>query len=509
MAEKNTLSILETIKKKMHKFDQKTDAATKAADVGDEFEYINPSKNGAAKNTFAATNNSVNETNAAKNTMPNFEDDLDLDDDEELDRQLQNASNSAQQKIVPPAVQSQSHEEEHDLDLDDENNLTHNQPNQVKEVLDRIMEGENFSEEEFEDYEDEVEIHEDDDMHEIIGAVAAEHAPLHPKPQQAIDDLNLDDLDLEETHEEKHETHSEENKIDDLSLEDLDLEDEETPAQPAEKHEEHHETAADAEDKDLSFADLEEEVKHETEAEHTKEPHDPLDDISLEELENDAAKAAEKPVAKVAEASTHKEIDLEFEKELMGLKPVETAPTHALPKMEDFVALAPVAPQSVIPQIIPQEITKTAPEIIMPKPPETPAPQPVKEELKWDLEDNFSLDEAPVSAPLSAPIVEEKTVNSEIQTSPIEKMPSFENKEKKSDKLVSDITLHQTTESIKKLIDAKNMVSGISSFAQGSAFTELAANLMEPKLEKWLNEHLSELVEKIVREEIKKIISKE
>jgi len=32
---------------------------------------------------------------------------------------------------------------------------------------------------------------------------------------------------------------------------------------------------------------------------------------------------------------------------------------------------------------------------------------------------------------------------------------------------------------------------------------------MEPRLEKWLNENLPNLVEKIVREEIRKIIPKE
>lgn len=42
-----------------------------------------------------------------------------------------------------------------------------------------------------------------------------------------------------------------------------------------------------------------------------------------------------------------------------------------------------------------------------------------------------------------------------------------------------------------------------------SAFSELAVQLMEPKLEKWLNDHLANLVEEIVREEIKKIIPKD
>ena len=44
MAEKNTLSILETIKKKLHKFDQKTEKNNKISEVSAEFEYISPTK---------------------------------------------------------------------------------------------------------------------------------------------------------------------------------------------------------------------------------------------------------------------------------------------------------------------------------------------------------------------------------------------------------------------------------------------------------------------------------
>ncbi len=65
------------------------------------------------------------------------------------------------------------------------------------------------------------------------------------------------------------------------------------------------------------------------------------------------------------------------------------------------------------------------------------------------------------------------------------------------------------TDSIKKLIDAKNAISGVTSFSKSEAFADIAAQLMEPRLEKWLNENLPSLVEKIVRDEIKKIIPKE
>ncbi len=74
--------------------------------------------------------------------------------------------------------------------------------------------------------------------------------------------------------------------------------------------------------------------------------------------------------------------------------------------------------------------------------------------------------------------------------------------------LITKDTLHQTTESIRKLMDASNVINGIKTFSQQAPFNEIALQLMEPKLEKWLNDHLPELVEKIVREEISRIIPK-
>jgi cell pole-organizing protein PopZ len=76
-------------------------------------------------------------------------------------------------------------------------------------------------------------------------------------------------------------------------------------------------------------------------------------------------------------------------------------------------------------------------------------------------------------------------------------------------RVLNDTTVKQVSDSVKKLIDAKNVVAGVSSFSQSPALAEIAAQLMEPKIDKWFNENLSELVEKIVREEIKKLIPKE
>ena len=79
---------------------------------------------------------------------------------------------------------------------------------------------------------------------------------------------------------------------------------------------------------------------------------------------------------------------------------------------------------------------------------------------------------------------------------------------KKSNIINEDLAI-KATESVKKLIDAKNMIEKINNFSQNPALAEIALQLLEPKLEKWLNENLLQIVEKTVQDEIKKIIPKE
>ncbi len=81
--------------------------------------------------------------------------------------------------------------------------------------------------------------------------------------------------------------------------------------------------------------------------------------------------------------------------------------------------------------------------------------------------------------------------------------------EKISHSLIHEETIYQSTNSIKKLIEAKDIVKKINeSFGNNELLNKIAINLMEPKLEKWLNENLPNLVEEIVRKEIEKIIPK-
>ena len=74
--------------------------------------------------------------------------------------------------------------------------------------------------------------------------------------------------------------------------------------------------------------------------------------------------------------------------------------------------------------------------------------------------------------------------------------------------LIDENVILKTNQEISKLISTKEIINGVSNFMESSYPIEIAVQLMEPKLEQWLNENLGAIVEKIVREEISKIISK-
>ena len=80
--------------------------------------------------------------------------------------------------------------------------------------------------------------------------------------------------------------------------------------------------------------------------------------------------------------------------------------------------------------------------------------------------------------------------------------------EKVNYNLIREEAVFQASNSMKKLMEAKNLVNNIGNFARDETLTRIAVNLMEPKLEKWLNDNLPSLVENIVREEIEKIVPK-
>lgn len=85
---------------------------------------------------------------------------------------------------------------------------------------------------------------------------------------------------------------------------------------------------------------------------------------------------------------------------------------------------------------------------------------------------------------------------------------SYMSKEANVESLVSNDLAKKTAQSINKLIGAKNTVNNVNKFAKGEDFSEIAARLMLPKIEKWLEDNLPEIVERAVEKEIARIIEK-
>ncbi len=475
MAEKNTLSILETIKKKMTKLDQKTEKDGNISDVSDEFEYITPARGKAGTQAVQEKAESkMPDIIAEEKSKPRLDDfnlyDLDLDDENSFAKTVKPASPDVTQAIIKPAPDSAE------------------TPQTIQTV------GENFNEEDVEDYEDEVEFKENEKIEE---EPVEPLSPSFPAPEEKENDLNFEDQseknfeaqieeegeELSEEHEYKEE-YKEETAEDTLTVEENNEKKEEPVAEAS--------AIAPILDEDLNFDDLEKDEKTEAllfppqknEEVAPVEIHDDQDELNLDhldfdELSHEEEKPVEEPKQSVSEnvesgeslsdeellkkleqeaeekrnqpkkdISLTEEIELEFEKEIMGFKP-----------KQDAEASQDQTPQSL----------------------ETPQPQNDK---------NFFEQDIPKNSQTEQPAADDSASS-------------------KKESLIGEPAAAQASDAIKRLIDAQNVVSGIAQFSQSSAFSELATQLMEPKLEKWLNENLPQMVEKIVREEIKKLIPKE
>ena len=528
MAEKNTLSILETIKKKMHKLDQKSEKTVAPASSSEEFQYISS----ASKVEAVADLEVKVPEQKIDTTMPKFEDDLGLEDlGTEIAPPIPN---------TPPVAEASENKQPEALDdfnLDDFDLDSEAKTPAIVAPTAEVKQDEvdDFNEDEIEDFEDEIDIAEDEvakkEIEEESQDAAAgdvdwlgnkiitdevEEIPVVVTPK--VDDLDLtfgeeadetkhDELDLEHIEEENaeedvldlevEEEHKENESLedDDLDLEEENVEEhhEEEPEEDVLDLEDHEEELA--EDDDLDFAEPE---KHEEEkpATKVKEESNQDDDLNFDDLES-------LPPRKL-EPQIHKDLDddLDLELEMLDKKP-ETPKPQTLP----FVAPKDTSADGIDlfdlemkAKPISQTASKTSSndeidlefekEIMGLK----PAPLPEK-----SVEDFISNTES------FQPQVVQQSYDSQSQVSVMNSPKGTNN----MGNGIYDSTLRQVGDSVRKLVDAKNVVSGISAFSQGPAFVELATHLMEPKLEKWLNEHLPDLVEQIVREEIKKIIPKD
>ena len=565
MAEKNTLSILETIKKKMLKLDRKEEKTSSVVSSNEEFQYISAgAQAGAAKQAEVKV-----EAVGATNPIPKFEDNLGLAlpaqsapvkqpekssgmgsfddfnlDDLDLDNEEKTFAAPANPPAAPVAAQTQAKLETRDPDLeeddaeefeddaemeDEEDEEGKENAEEAKPDLDWLGNPSDAlnEEEEIDELNLDVDVKLDEKTVEVVKSDELDLEDLEEEVHEEVkkDELDLehleDDLDLENLEEEAHEEVKKdeldlENLEDDLDLEHLDEDKhKETPEvlQPKvddlelehlEDEEEHEESVAAAkksEDDDLDLEDLLEEEEHEAHASKAVEEEKYLDeedhhleessedgDFDLEE-ELDEEDHEEEPQPQAKTKLPTLDDDLNFD----DLEHDEEDEKQELPTFLGSSATTSQMTQPMTKQELPT-FSNTA--------------EPVVEKHEIDLE--FEKDIMGFKAGASEQRVTQPVNQSKM---PVQNNVSMMSQQTSQTQVAEakafDSTVRQVSDSVKKLLDAKNVVSGISSFSQSPALAELAVHLMEPKIEKWFNDNLPELVEKVVREEIKKMIPKD
>ncbi len=336
MTEKNTLSILENIKKKMQKFDQQPKKIETISSVKDEFEYIpssKPKSESLDANGVAAQQNSnveIKQNNEFKISDPvfapnsqgfkpsssPFEDDLDLDDLSDLDSQSATQNNysekvavSSEEVIKNSASSDLNKSIDQELDiLDDE--LKKDQST-VKEKNTEI-DHDDFDfdldlnldlDEEIDHQKDEVELAQNQNDNSLENALNSQSEKIEQtlETQNAPENNSLSDLDLDELlKEEKIENDkeikplSEEDNADnfdeDKFLQELGLKNENTQSQNKTTDEALSEKSEEIfEDKQEDIQEVKEVVipqSNEVKVEQRSEKESLLDESDLDDLNN-------------------------------------------------------------------------------------------------------------------------------------------------------------------------------------------------------------------------------
>jgi cell pole-organizing protein PopZ len=553
MAEKNTHSILETIKKKMLKLDQKAD---KPAEVSS-------ANNSSSEDEFEDISSSGKKEQKAEKLKPEvvqavdqkFEDDLGLDiekSEEEKDVEVK--------KSPEKAAGSESFKDFNldDLDLDNEEKIFA-EPKQInpakKDLAANIFPDPTLDASEIDKSEDEVEVEDSETVSSVSssGDVGPVDWLGNPVNSSAVEQQQEEaEEDEEEYQEETEDDDEEDHQEDDLDLEhnendteedkNLDEEDEEGFQEYEEDSEEDHEDLESDEkreedDLDLEYLDEDHEqeqdlLDEEELAESVSSPQKELPSFDAHLMGHDAETSIKQQNTAFAQSDLSKKQneevldDVEFLEKSEPEKKKEDFDFADLEQEEDDI-FAEIKndemEQESAPKNISEEIDDVDPldfktpqqEVIEDeKVGDFVQPQIEKHEIDLEFEKELmgftsnasdSFDQKPV-------MPESKQSMTNITPMKNESLPEFEEEKspaKPAEFKNYEATVRQVNDSVRKLVDAKNVVSGISSFSQSPALAELALHLMEPKIEKWFNDNLPELVEKVVREEIKKMIPRE
>jgi cell pole-organizing protein PopZ len=554
MAEKNTHSILETIKKKMLKLDQKAD---KPAEVSS-------ANNSSSEDEFEDISSSGKKEQKAEKLKPEvvqavdqkFEDDLGLDiekSEEEKDVEVK--------KSPEKAAGSESFKDFNldDLDLDNEEKIFA-EPKQInpakKDLAANIFPDPTLDASEIDKSEDEVEVEDSETVSSVSssGDVGPVDWLGNPVNSSAVEQQQEEaEEDEEEYQEETEDDDEEDHQEDDLDLEhnennteeedkNLDEEDEEGFQEYEEDSEEDHEDLESDEkreedDLDLEYLDEDHEqeqdlLDEEELAESVSSPQKELPSFDAHLMGHDAETSIKQQNTAFAQSDLSKKQneevldDVEFLEKSEPEKKKEDFDFTDLEQEEDDI-FAEIKndemEQESAPKNISEEIDDVDPldfktpqqEVIEDeKVGDFVQPQIEKHEIDLEFEKELMgfASNASDSFNQKPAMPESKQSMTNITPMKNESLPEFEEEKspaKPAEFKNYEATVRQVNDSVRKLVDAKNVVSGISSFSQSPALAELALHLMEPKIEKWFNDNLPELVEKVVREEIKKMIPRE
>jgi cell pole-organizing protein PopZ len=540
MAEKNTLSILETIKKKMTKLDQKVEKGSKIASLDDEFEYISPAlrkQSAEQKNQFEERkfiikpmDGNIVEMNADLKASGSRLENPDFDIDDE--------TKSKKGEEVGYTIEEDDIEDyEDEVDFAEED-VEETQTEEKESGLEVSSEDDEFDLDSLEEENEEENSKQEEEAEEEVSEEEASNETSE-ESSGSDDDFNFEELMNEANKEEKAEAEAAQENA------------QESPAQEAAPQEQPAatdvstqaveqvqqpsieaqavqaqvvvETPPQAEALEMQAASQDQTaqpsmIASEQPQVETAQPSTPSQPATLEkgleqldaeldkldkELEKQKATDEKKKVEE--KISMQEEIDKEFGKEIMGLKPqfTEEKSVAEKPKEEN----APPKTLEEATDILFSDTKKTEEKIEEKLEEKTEEKLEEKIEEKTDIEENAATEDAP-SNPLQWQVLEKMPSQKE-QAAKVQNDVSRISKSAEFDSMIHDETVRQASDSIKRLIDAKNVVEGISTFSKSPAFSELALQIMEPKLEKWLNENLPHIVENIVRDEIKKIIPKE
>jgi len=477
--QKGTISILESIRNKMHKI-EKPSVTTPDTEVDsdDDFEYIDSSKEIINSSKQPSLGETANISDDTENNTNKDDDDFDFLSSEK--NETGSGTTPPAEKSSPAPINAKDTLETKNQPLDTKSEATSEEKNTEESLLEKLQR-------------ERIE----KSKTETLETKKPLDTPAVPAPQNAKNDKveEVDDLtDPEDLEEDLEEENPEDDIFDDAEEGDEEekIEDKTANLVATEKKvveiktEEIQETV-ETDDFD-NFDDIEEDSEEKTndattldeieELSEVKdsplEPKEKNDDMETDDLDDINLDDLDKIEDTTKEDTDLNDLDLKEDADLEDLdldEVEEEKPVKDVKKVETVLE-KPLA-------IAPTQKTK-------------------QEKIDDDLND-LDLEEE-----INAPIT--KNINSNKMAEQVQNNNSIE-----KNNMISDHVAKKTTDSIKELISSipkkQQLLSTQSpAFKSGQTIEDMVAELLAPRLEQWLNENLPSMVEKIVKEEIKKLI---